>query len=124
MIARLYSVMAFLVLSLLLPTTVAAQAARNTGDLPPRAIRRDLPHTDMIRRAYEAGTRDMSGRPGPAYWQTWMDYTIEARLDPATAEITGRETAVIHNDSPTEMNSIQIRLDQDRPPGKTQLPRK
>ncbi len=105
--------MTLLVGSLLLPSHLAAQAARNTGDLPPRAIRRDLPHTDMIRRAYEEGTRDMSGRPGPAYWQTWMDYTIQARLDPGTAEVTGRETAVIHNNSPTEMRSIQIRLDQN-----------
>ena len=42
-----------------------------------------------------------------------MDYTIEARLDPATATLTGQQTAVIHNNSPTEMTSIQLRLDQN-----------
>ena len=31
----------------------------------PRAIRRDVPLTNSIRRAYEAGTRDATGRPGP-----------------------------------------------------------
>ena len=35
----------------------------------PRAIRRDVPMTNAIRRAYEAGTRDATGRPGPNYWQ-------------------------------------------------------
>jgi len=110
----LSSVLLVLVAGLpLAPTPGAAQAARRAGDLPPRAIRRDIPHTNMIRHAYEAGTRDLSGRPGVNYWQTWMDYTIEARLDPTTAELTGRQTAVIHNNSPTEMNSIQIRLDQN-----------
>ena len=31
----------------------------------PRAIRRDVPLTNAIRRAYDAGTRDTTGRPGP-----------------------------------------------------------
>jgi hypothetical protein len=95
------------------PIPALGQSAQGTGDLPPRAIRRDIPLTNMVRRAHEAGTRDTSGRPGPNYWQIWMDYTIEARLDPATATLTGRQTAVIHNNSPTEMTSIQLRLDQN-----------
>jgi hypothetical protein len=95
------------------PARAFAQATQRPGDLPPRAIRREIPHTNMIRRAYEAGTRDMSGRPGPNYWQTWMDYSIETRLDPSTATVTGRQTAVIHNNSSMEMTSIQLRLDQN-----------
>ena len=59
------------------------------ADAAPRAIRRDVPLTNSIRRAYEAGTRDMTGRPGPNYWQLQTDYTINARLDPATQTITG-----------------------------------
>ena len=38
--------------------------------------------TNAIRRAYEAGTRDASGRPGPNYWQLQTDYTIAVRLAP------------------------------------------
>ena len=67
----------------------------------------------MIRRAYDAGTRDMTGRPGPNYWQLWMDYTIDARLDPTAHTVTGRQTAVIHNTSPTALTTIQLRLDQN-----------
>jgi len=42
-----------------------------------------------------------------------MDYTIEANLDPASATVTGTQTAVIHNRSDSEMNTIQLRLDQN-----------
>jgi hypothetical protein len=80
---------------------------------PERAIRRDLPLTDMIRRAHAAGTRDSTGRPGRHYWQFRVDYTIETRLDPATSRVSGRETVVIHNTSPTPMGAIQLRLDQN-----------
>ena len=80
---------------------------------PERAIRRDLPLTDMIRRAHAAGTRDSTGRPGRHYWQFRVDYTIETRIDPATSRVSGRETVVIHNTSPMPMGAIQLRLDQN-----------
>jgi len=80
---------------------------------PARAVRRDIPLTNMIHRAFAAGTRDSTGRPGRNYWQLWMDYTIHARLDPATSVIAGVETAVIHNTSPTPMTTVQMRLDQN-----------
>ena len=44
------------------PTPLAAQGA------PPRAVRRDIPMTNAIRRAFAAGTRDSTGRPGRNYW--------------------------------------------------------
>ena len=91
-------------------TGSVAQVAQR---LPERAIRRDIPLTNMIRRAFAAGTRDSSGRPGPNYWQLRTDYTINARLDPATATITGRETVVVHNTSPAPMTAIGLRLDQN-----------
>ena len=46
------------------------------------AIRRTIPMTNSIRRAFEAGTRDATGRPGPNYWQLETDFTIRVRLDP------------------------------------------
>jgi hypothetical protein len=79
----------------------------------PRAIRRDVPLTNTIRRAFEAGTRDTSGRPGPNYWQLQTDYTIDARLDPATQTITGTETIGLHNNSPQELSEIVLRLDHN-----------
>ncbi len=78
-----------------------------------RAIRRDVPLTNAIRRAFEAGTRDTTGRPGPNYWQLQTDYTITARLDPATHTITGSETIALHNNSPQPLNDIALRLDHN-----------
>jgi hypothetical protein len=103
------------------PSVAHAQAARRTtthseaavSAVPGRAIRRDIPLTDMIQRAFAAGTRDSTGRPGKNYWLIWPDYTINARFDAPTSRITGTETIVVHNNGPETMNTIQMRLDQN-----------
>ena len=107
------------------PARVAAQAVpaaaasrvpellRGTYNSPDRAIRRDVPLTNAIRRAFESNTRDFSGRPGPNYWQLEADYTIEVRLDPETQTITGSETIEMHNNSTIEMTEIVLRLDHN-----------
>jgi len=95
-----------------LPTSLAAQRAAASAR-PERAIKRDIPMTNMIRRAFAAGTRDSTGRPGPNYWQFQVDYDISARLDPAMAMLSGRESVTIHNTSPDELTSIVLRLDQN-----------
>ncbi len=92
--------------TLFLPLAASAQA-------PTRAIRRDIPLTNSIRRAMDAGTRDSTGRPGKNYWQTRVDYTINARLDVPAMRVSGRETVVIHNTSDSAMRTIQLRLDQN-----------
>ena len=96
-----------------LNTAAVRRPAASAPKYPERAVRRDIPMTNMIERAFAAGTRDSSGRPGKSYWQLWMDYTINARFDAPTSTITGSETTVIHNDGPNEMTSIQMRLDQN-----------
>ena len=78
-----------------------------------RAIRRDIPLTNTIRRALAAGTRDSTGRPGRNYWQQWLEYTIAARLDVPTSTITGRETIVLHNNGDSALRRIVLRLDQN-----------
>ncbi|HTR78827.1 MAG TPA: M1 family peptidase, partial [Gemmatimonadaceae bacterium] len=101
------------------PTAVESTGSTSGQTLAPatiastRAVRRDIPITNMIRRAYTSGTRDSSGRPGKNYWQLWMDYTINASLDPPTSTLTGTETIVLHNNSPDTLTSIQMRLDQN-----------
>ncbi len=105
------------VLSLCLFYAFAAQTATLSAQLrsevPDRAIRRDIPLTNAIINAFEAGTRDSTGRPGPNYWQLQTDYTIEASIDPETQIISGKETVVIHNTSPLEMPLIALRLDHN-----------
>jgi Peptidase family M1 domain len=97
------------------PTTVQTRpaATATTTTSVPRAIRRDVPLTNAIRRAYDAGTRDMSGRPGPNYWQLKTDYDISVRLDPATETLTGTETITLHNNGPQPMPEIYLRLDHN-----------
>ncbi len=95
---------------LLVPATAMAQ---NAAQLPERAVRRDLPMTDMIRRALAAGTRDSAGTPGPSYWQMRTDYTIDARFDPVTGKLSGSESVVIHNNSDSTLDHVQLRLDQN-----------
>jgi hypothetical protein len=90
-----------------------ARGDRALAQQPPRAIRRTIPITDMIQRAFRAGTRDSTGRPGRNYWQTSVGYTINASLDPATSLVTGRETIVLRNNSPDSMRDVFFRLDQN-----------
>ena len=93
--------------------TTAGDARPGASRLPERPVRRDIPMTRMIQRAFAAGTRDSTGRPGRNYWQLWNDYKINASLDPATSVVTGRETVTIHNNSDSVMRSLVLRLDQN-----------
>jgi hypothetical protein len=101
------------------PPAPAAQSRPSLHAMPgapaeaPRAIRRDVPMTNAIRRAFEAGTRDWSGRPGPNYWQLETDYTIQVRLDPATQTLSGSETITLRNNSPQALPQIMLRLDHN-----------
>jgi hypothetical protein len=83
------------------------------ASIPERAIRRDIPITNSIRRAFAAGTRDSTGRPGRKYWQLWMDYKIDVRLDPRTSTLTGRQIATLHNRSDSAIRTVTLRLDQN-----------
>jgi hypothetical protein len=94
-------------------TSAKRPAAATAAPLPQRAVRRDIPLTNMIRRAFEAGTRDSTGRPGRNYWQLWTDYKINARFDAPTSTITGHEIIVVKNNSNDSLTSIRVRLDQN-----------
>ncbi len=97
------------------PHSVFAQhkPLRTSIQTTTRSIRFDVPMTNSIRKAFEAGTRDFSGRPGPNYWQLTTDYTIQAVLEPATHTITGTETIQVHNNSKDDLNMIVLRLDHN-----------
>ena len=68
--------------------TTAGATQASASRIPERPVRRDIPMTRMIQRAFVAGTRDSTGRPGRNYWQLWNDYKINASLDPTTSIVT------------------------------------
>jgi hypothetical protein len=116
---RLFPVLA-LALASSAPCSADAQSSGRAGTpslagapAPERAIRRDIPITNAIRRAYQSSTRDSTGKPGRNYWQLRTDYTIQARLDPSTQVITGSETIMLHNESPEPLTEIRLRLDHN-----------
>jgi hypothetical protein len=84
-----------------------------SGPQAERSIQWDIPLSNTIQRAFAAGTRDSSGRPGRNYWQQWVEYTINAKLDVPTSIISGRETVVLHNNSDSTLRRIMLRLDQN-----------
>jgi hypothetical protein len=81
--------------------------------MPERAVRRTVPISRAMERAYVAGTRDSSGRPGPKYWQLKTNYRIDARLDSATSVVTGHETVTVDNPSDSTLRQLAFRLYQN-----------
>ncbi len=93
-------------------SAAARSAAQTTaGSVPARAVRRDVPITNSIRRAYAAGTRDSTGRPGRNYWQLRTDYFIDVSLNETTSRLTGKARITLHNSSPDSLRDIGLRLD-------------
>lgn len=104
----------FLILFFTTLLATAQQApVRKSIETSKRAIRMDVPMTNSIRKAFQAGTRDFTGKPGPNYWQIETDFLIKASLDPATQTITGWEKISLHNNSPDDLKNIVLRLDHN-----------
>jgi hypothetical protein len=66
-----------------------------------------------IKKAYENGTRNYDGTPGPNYWQNASDYKIKVEIDPQKKMLYGSERITYHNNSPDTLKSLVIRLYQD-----------
>lgn len=94
------------------PKTVP-EPATQAAAWPERAVRRDLPMTPAIRKAYATATRDSSGAPGRRYFQQKVDYRIDASLTPADNEVRGRETITLHNTTPDTLKTVVLRLYQN-----------
>jgi len=91
-----------------------AQQATQPSQLPPLpAARTDTSPFRRLELSTPTLLREGSGRPGPAYWQQRVDYTIAVSLDTATHTIAGRETIRYTNRSPDTLSYIWLQLDQN-----------
>src|SRR3989454_3315739 len=100
---------------ILLPLVLAlAQQPTQPSQLPPLpAARTDTSPFRRLELSTPTLLREGSGRPGPAYWQQRVDYTIAVSLDTATHTIAGRETIRYTNRSPDTLTYIWLQLDQN-----------
>jgi len=57
--------------------------------------------------------RSADGTPGPSYWQNRADYQIHATLDTAANKLSADETITYTNNSPTDLGSVWLQLEQN-----------
>ncbi|MBX3403215.1 MAG: M1 family metallopeptidase [Phycisphaeraceae bacterium] len=90
----------------------ASTGSRASGDDVPRA--RDFA-ARFAPPAWPApnDVRAANGAPGPGYWQQRCDYTMHVMLDEAARSIVGRSTIVYTNNSPQELSSVWLHLEQN-----------
>jgi hypothetical protein len=117
MARRIPPVVALLALAACAPQ--APPAAAPTPAAPAHGVRaeRPIPYpievADGYRDAVAAGTRTASGEPGPAHWQQWADYRIEARLDTEARRLDGSVEIRYRNNSPDVLDVLHVDLHQN-----------
>ncbi|MEL6547550.1 MAG: aminopeptidase, partial [Myxococcota bacterium] len=70
-----------------------------------RQLEEILPTPDELRLG--------SGRPGPAYWQQKVDYSIDVTLDEARHRVIGSEDVRYENRSPHTLTYLWVQLDNN-----------
>lgn len=98
-------ILVFLLLCVGGPQLVSAQAER------PRPY--PVMPIPPFEAAVEAGTRTVTGEPGPDYWTNAATYDIEASVSPETAMLRGRARATYINNSPDELSTVYVHLRQN-----------
>ncbi|QPH38474.1 M1 family metallopeptidase [Pedobacter endophyticus] len=63
-----------------------------------------------IKAAYQKGTRSMSGKPGPNYWQNHGRYNMDIKVDAETKVVSGQEEIVYSNNSNDTLKTLAIRF--------------
>ena len=69
-----------------------------------------LPVPRNHQRAYKAGTRALTGQPGPNYWQNSAAYTIAVDVEPTTRLVKGTVEIDYRNDSPDSLRTLLFRI--------------
>ncbi len=68
---------------------------------------------NAFKRAVQNNTRSMDGTPGENYWQNEASYKLHAELDPATHTIFGQARINYQNNSPNDLEVIEVELAQN-----------
>jgi len=63
-----------------------------------------------IKAAYAKGTRAMSGKPGPNYWQNHGKYNMDIKVDAETKVVSGKEEILYSNNSSDTLRNLAIRF--------------
>jgi hypothetical protein len=63
-----------------------------------------------IQKAYDKGTRSLTGKPGANYWQNHGRYHISLTVAPPNTLITGVEQIVYYNNSPDTLPGLNMKL--------------
>ncbi len=93
----------------LLPLGADAQQAP-VRPLGAAADNATLPMPRDLRRAIAAGTRTVTGAPGPRYWQNHARYDIGLVVNPPDPTVNGVEHVVYHNESPDTLDQLVFKL--------------
>ena len=80
---------------------------------PSIAQNKDIFIPRNVLKSYQKGIRTFEGKPGKKYWQNYADYFIEAKINPKTRVLTGREEIIYHNRSPYDLTQIVLRTYPD-----------
>src|SRR5581483_2076431 len=92
------------------PAAPAAPGTHASAAIPP-SLR--LEESEPFARAVEHGTRTRRGVPGPAYWQQYASYRLEAELNPLVKRLTGRGHVVYYNRSPDTLPVVYVQVYQN-----------
>ncbi|MCX2573395.1 M1 family metallopeptidase [Pedobacter sandarakinus] len=63
-----------------------------------------------IKAAYANGTRSITGKPGPNYWQNHGRYNMEIKVDAETKIVSGQEEVLYSNNSNDTLKTLAIRF--------------
>lgn len=69
-----------------------------------------LPVEEVFQKTYQKGTRDVTGKPGPKYWQNKADYDLDVEFNPKTRLLKGEVDIVYFNNSPDTLKQIWFKL--------------
>ncbi|MFM2164641.1 MAG: hypothetical protein RL325_1078 [Planctomycetota bacterium] len=102
-------------LALVGPPDLSLDRGKGLADVPPSVLQEGDPFRQLDEVLPTPGEfRTASGAPGPRYWQQKVDHAIEVSLDPAKAELSGRQRVTYRNNSPDELRYVWMQLDQNR----------